>query len=249
MTNTNLFADDPGHPPEVDLSKNYLEELVGDGKKFKSPEELARGKYEADQFISRLQNELAGLRTELSTKQTLEQYIDKMSNSGTNNIPPPNEPNGNQGEPSSLKPEDIERLIAERLEKRDQERTQTQNLQYVKEQLSQSIGPDFSTKLKSIGQAIGMTEDDMTDMARNRPKALLALVTAQASSSAQPQTQGLFTPPTGTNLPSGTTPVDRTQRYYEDLRKKSPTEYWSPSVQNQLHKDAIRLGEKFFDVG
>ena len=36
----------------VDPNKNYLTELVGDGKKFKTQEELARGKYESDLYLS-----------------------------------------------------------------------------------------------------------------------------------------------------------------------------------------------------
>ena len=250
-TQNNLFADDQGTPPQADPAKNYLEELVGDGKKFKTAEELARGKAEADAFIERLKQEQEALRNELNTKLTLEQYIDKMSGTGITNTPPPNEPNGNQGENlQGLKPEDVERLIDQRVSAREAERIQNENLRTVKETLSQQLGPDFSTKLKSIGQNIGMSEQDMTDMARTRPKALLALVGASAPQSQAPAASPLFTPPTGvSSFRSEGQPVDRTQKYYDNLKKNSPSDYWSPATQNQLHKDAIRLGEKFFDVG
>lgn len=245
-----LFANDPGNTPQADPTKNYLEELVGEGKKFKTAEELARGKAEADAFIERLTKEQEALRNELNTKLTLEQYIDKMAGTGQSITPPPNEPNGNQGENiQGLKPEDVERIIDQRVSQREAERIQNENLRTVKETLSQQLGPDFSTKLKSIGQNIGMSEEDMTNMARTRPKALLALV------SQVPQTQSqspstLFTAPTGTSgFRNENQPVDRTQKYYNNLKKSNPSEYWSPSVQNQLHKDALRLGEKFFDVG
>lgn len=249
---TNLFAEDhSSNEPLADPAKNYLEELVGDGKKFKTAEELARGKAEADAFIERLKREQEALRNELNTKLTLEQYIDKMAGTGITNTPPPNEPNGNQGENlQGLKPEDVERLIDQRVSQREAERIQTENLRTVKEQLTQQFGPDFSTKLKSIGQDIGMSEQDMTDMARTRPKALLALVAAQGGQAQAATKNSLFTPPTGVNgFRSEGQPVDRTQRYYDNLKKNNPSEYWSPSIQNQLHKDAIRLGEKFFDVG
>lgn len=248
----NLFAEDLGNiDPPADPTKNYLEELVGDGKKFKTAEELARGKAEADAFIERLKKEQEALRNELNTKLTLEQYIDKMAATGTTNTQTPNEPNGNQGEHlQGLKPEDVERLIDQRVSQRETERIQNENLRTVKDTLSQQLGPDFTTKLKSIGQNIGMTEEDMTNMARTRPKALLALVGAQNS---QPQSQRqntLFTAPTGNQgFRSEGQPVDRTQKYYDNLKKSNPSEYWSPSIQNQLHKDAIRLGDKFFDVG
>lgn len=245
----NLFADDQGNQPQTDPQKNYLEELVGDGKKFKTPEELARGKAEADAFIEQLKAEQAALRNELNTKLSMEQYIDKMAGTGTSNTQTPNEPNGNQGENlQGLKPEDVERLIDQRVSAREAERIQAENLRTVKDTLSQQLGSDFTIKLKQIGQAVGMSEDDMTDMAKSRPKALIALVQAQAGSQ-QTQKQDLFSPPSGVNLPRGNTPVDRTQAYYDQLKARDPKEYWSPATQNQLHKDAIRLGERFFDTG
>ena len=245
-TPVNLFADDPSTPPQPDPNVNYLETLVGDGKKFKSVEDLAKGKAEADAFIERLTREQEQLRQELSTKLTMEQYIDKMA-APSPNTQTPNEPNGNQGENfQGLKPEDVERIIDQRVSAREAERIQTENLRTVKETLTQSLGPDFPNKLKSISQAIGMSEEDMTDMAKLRPKAFLALVQAQAP---QQQTQqGLFTPP-GSQQPQGFKPSssDRTHSYYENLRKTNPTEYWTPRVQNQMHQEALRLGEKFFD--
>lgn len=246
----NLFADDQNsNQPPVDPQKNYLEDLVGDGKKFKSPEELARGKYEADQFINQLQSELAGLRQDLNTKLTLEQYIDKMA-APAQTAQTPNEPNGNTGENiQGLKPEDVERLIDQRVSARETERIQNENLRTVRDTLSSTLGSDFPNKLKSIGEQIGMSPEDMNDMAKLRPKALLALVQANQGTQTQTQQapQGLFTPPAGQQ--SGFKPVnpERTMSYYENLRKTDLKTYWLPSTQNQLHADALRLGERFFD--
>jgi hypothetical protein len=249
VTTSNLFTGDPGAvTPPVDTNKNYFEELVGEGKKFKTPEELARGKAEADAFIEQLKAEQAKLREDLNTKLTLEQYIDKMAATGQNPNPPPNEPNGNQGENlQGLKPEDVERLIDQRVSAREAERIQTENLRTVKETLSQTLGPDFPTKLKSISQSIGMSEDDMNDMARLRPKALLALVQAQNPGQTQVQFPGPFTPPTSVNRPQTSVTGDRTKKFYDDLKAKDPKAYWTPKIQNQIHQDALRLGEKFFD--
>lgn len=251
MTTDNLFVGDPdNNTPPVDTAKNYFEELVGDGKKFKTPEELARGKAEADAFIEQLKAEQAKLRNELNTKLTLEQYIDKMAGTGQNQTPPPNEPNGNQGENlQSLKPEDVERLIDQRVSAREAERIQTENLRTVKETLSKTLGPEFPNKLKSIGQAIGMSEEDMNDMAKLRPKALLSLVQAQSTGTTQqqPQAPGLFVPPGNSVSRPAVVTADRTKSFYDNLKRTDPKTYWAPKTQNQLHQDALRLGEKFFD--
>jgi len=47
-------------------SKTSLEELVGEGKKFKTVEDLAKGKLEADSFIAQLEGELKGVKGDLT---------------------------------------------------------------------------------------------------------------------------------------------------------------------------------------
>src|SRR6266700_391496 len=72
--------------PNVDPDKDYFKELVGEGKKFKSPEDLARGKFESDQFIEILkkrQDEMRAdylkLREDNTAKAKLEDLIDQLS--------------------------------------------------------------------------------------------------------------------------------------------------------------------------
>ncbi len=229
-------------PPE-----KFFETLVGEGKKFSDPEQLARGKWESDKFIEKLQEELSGMRQELNTKLTLEQYIDRMADSqNRNSPPPPNEPNSNGGNEDlqGLKPEDVNRLIEQRISERETERIQAENLRTVKDTLTQSLGPEFATKLKSIAQDLGMTEEDMTNMAKTKPKALIALVGVQGTKN---PSQELFTPPSGQRTQINQSTPDRTFKYYENIRKTDPKTYWTPSVQNQMMKDASRLMEKFYD--
>jgi hypothetical protein len=45
----NLLEEDDLQPPQLDETKKYYEELVGEGRKFKDPEALARSKFEASE--------------------------------------------------------------------------------------------------------------------------------------------------------------------------------------------------------
>ena len=233
--------------PTLDPNRNYLEDLVGDGKKFKSPEDLARGKYEADLFIERLKKEAEGLRSELNTKSTLEQYIDKMAKTGAQNTSS-SQTSTNGGEPGNeaakgLSQDDVRKAIREEIEAEHLQRIQANNLLEVKTELQRAFGNDYVNKLRDTAQALGVTEDYLTRMARETPKALLKLV-----GGAEQKTQsGLFTPPP-TQMQTGFTPQsnDRDFAYYEKIRKTNASEYWTPKVQNQMHQDAQRLGEKFF---
>lgn len=239
--------------PQIDPNKNWLEELVGDGKKFKDPNELARGKAEADAFIARLTREQEELRRELNTRLTLEQYLDKMGNGVNQNNgrsdPPPNEPNGDGSNTTALKPEDIEALIEKKVSERERQRIQSQNLAEAKQKLVEAFGNDYPSKLREVSTSLGLTEDHLNKMASESPKAFLKLVGAD-NPAQKPQTpNSLFVPPTSqtTARPNNGLSGERTKKYYDEIKKRDPKAYWSPATQNQLHKDALRLGRDFFD--
>ena len=240
---------------------NYVELLVGEGKKFKPLDDkdqllnvLAKSKVKADEFIANLTREQEELRKELNTRLTLEQYLDRISD-GSNkgeNRPNPNEQNGFDEEDlpkQSLKAEDIEALIEKKVSERERQRIQAQNIAEVTNTLKQAFGNDYISKLKEASDTLGMTQEDFDQMAATRPKAFLKLIGADTPANRQVQQNTLFTPPsnqrsTGSFAPSG----ERTKTFYDQLKTKDPKGYWSPKVQNQMMNDAIKLGEKFFDT-
>jgi len=82
----NLMADQPDTIDTIDPSKNYLAELVGEGKKFKTQEDLARGKAESDAYIKilekrsdELRNDYLKLRDDYSSRAKLEEVVDQLT--------------------------------------------------------------------------------------------------------------------------------------------------------------------------
>jgi hypothetical protein len=72
----------------VDPNVNYLEELVGEGKKFKSVDDLARGKYEADQYINtviqqkdQLLQDYNRLKADYEATASLKEIADRIASS------------------------------------------------------------------------------------------------------------------------------------------------------------------------
>ena len=254
---TNLFNTDGNSPtPTVDPSKKYFDELVGENGKFKTPEDLARAKVESDRFIEQLKAEAAGLRQELNTRLTLEQMMDKISaprNETPDPIPGSNQsPSNGEGGAKALNPEDLDRIIEQRLQEAEKRRMQEVNLNQVREVLTEKFGPDFATHLKQTAANLGIGEDFLNNLAKEQPKAFLKLIDSEAPKQAAPASTGLFTPPKGQSIPSNSgsfAPTgERKQSYYDDIKRRDPSLYWSPKVQNQMHQDAIRLGETFFDT-
>src|SRR5678815_2601198 len=87
MADNLLDQTNDNQPEQIDPNKDYLTELVGEGKKFKSPQELARGKYEADQYVRTLERQKDELRSdylklkdEQAARAKLEDLIDQWSN-------------------------------------------------------------------------------------------------------------------------------------------------------------------------
>ena len=56
--------------------ENPLETLVGEGKKFKDADALARAAIEKDRFILQLQAENAQMRTSLKGEQKIDEFLD-----------------------------------------------------------------------------------------------------------------------------------------------------------------------------
>lgn len=253
-----LFDEQTNALNNANTNVNPLEELVGEGKKFKTPEDLARGKLEADAFIKRLEGELQGLRNELNTRQTLEQLMDKMAANGGSNADSSNQLTSNQTSNNgdgtkSFTEDDVMRIVESKLSEAEKIRVQNNNLSLVRNALTERYGNDFVSKLKESAQHLGVDETFLQEMAKNQPKAFLKLIASEEASGGSPTNStnnSLFiTPPNGQNLRSDFKPsAGRTKSYYDQLKAKSASEYWSPAVQNQMHKDALSLGEKFFDT-
>ena len=125
---------------QVDENKDYLAELVGDGKKFKDNQALARGKHEADLTVEAMKTRLDELRSDYqklhedrqqgATLQELKDLIQSQKQSDGNSTLNANDLNVPQ-----FKPEDIEKLVQDTIDKRDSARKEQDNLNYVLQRL------------------------------------------------------------------------------------------------------------------
>ena len=98
-----------------DSTKDYLKELVGEGKKFKTVEDLAKGKAESDAFISSVTRENKELRDsykkaieEVNSRTRLEDLVTKLSTMAADTSKDDSEerPNDTKNE-SVINPDDV----------------------------------------------------------------------------------------------------------------------------------------------
>lgn len=245
--------DESFNKTEIDPNKNYLEELVGEGKKFKSPEELARGKAESDAFIRSLLNEIKEVKQELSKRMTVEDLYGRLKNGAQDNVS--NDQNnqndrGNHVEPNSnLNLEEIKKALKEELARDQQEVQRQRNLAEAQEQLKQTFGANASVILNQKASELGVSLEYMKNMAMDSPKAFLALV----GNAPKGSKDDFFAPPQnrvnniGIQNPNNSFGTHKPRSYYEKLKATNPKEYFSPKTSVQMHKDAVALGQAFFD--
>lgn len=107
---------------EVTIPDNvdYVNELVGEGKKFKTVEDLAKGKYHSDVTIETFKRQIDDLKKELNTRTSLDSFLDKMKQGGTPLTQQPIDPAPQGGNPSApLDDSSLEAKLAEILSRRE----------------------------------------------------------------------------------------------------------------------------------
>jgi hypothetical protein len=235
---------------ETTENHSALETLVGEGKKFKTAEDLAKGKVEADAFILTLQNQIKELSDELGIanisaerRTALENLMSTLTN--TTKTPgetkPGNQPQdpGNQP-PKTLSHDDVVKL----LEERELNKAAERNKAHAKAQLSKIYGEKTDEVIAKKASELGITVAELEGLAAKSPQLFLNAVGANArDNSTRPMATHSSAIVTGTV--EGTDPQMRNKAYYDGLRSKMGALKFvnDRDLQIQRHKDMIALGD------
>lgn len=246
---------------QADPSKDYLSELVGEDKKFKTPADLARGKYEADQFIARLEREQAELREELNRRLTAEDLLKKLEErnnpqqQGNVSTPDPTTSQGEQqsqqtangGSSSQLTEEEIQKLLDSRLTQREKEQRAERNVQTAIAEMQSAWGENARVELHRKANQLGISPEQLEGYARQNPNVFLTLVGLKKE---EPQRTVNNPVPPQTSTNSGadnfTGNTTKNYAYYQKIRQTDRKKYLSKEIQNEMHREAIKQGEAFY---
>jgi len=250
--NDNLLDQNSGDNETIDTNKNYLQELVGEGKKFKSPEELARGKAESDLYIKHLERgrdelreDYLKLREESVARQKLEELIGQLESKTQQPTPSADtqKPDGNIQPQYDSKA--IESLVSSKIQEHELTRKQEQNFNAVRAKLQERFGTNYQASLKTQIDSLGLTEDFINDLARKHPTVLFKTLGIDAPV----QRENFQSPPRSDQSSNSFSPQTnkRTWNYYQNLKNTSPKVYWDPKTQVQMMHDSVQLGDEFKD--
>lgn len=251
MTNTELFNDpvlaavaDP-----IDPNKDYLSELVGEGKKYKDVAALARSRVEADRHIKRLETEQNALRTDMTSRLSLEELVTKLSSFKAPD-PAPTSGEDHSSEPSknALTAEDLARLIDERVQSLSETERAKSNMNLVKDTLKKEWGSDYVDKMKSKAQELGVGENFLNDLAMRQPNAFLKLMDVTGKGKPDTVVPNTSAPVRGSQMTTNTTQVDpnfKGKSYYDKMRRETPAKFWDHRTQLEMNQVAMTDPEKF----
>lgn len=236
----------------IDPQKNYRDELVGEGKKFKTDEDLARGKYESDAYINTLtkkldevQADMLRIKQESDARASLEDLVTQMKT--------PKEPAVNTITPSVLdgntkpylsNPDEVKHIASSTYNEMKLREQEDNNLDLIVGKLKERYGDNYTSQLKTQATSLGLSDQEVEAMARRTPNVLikaLGLDARQGEGFQAPPRSGTRTDQFSPNVPK------RTWAYYQNLKKTNSTLYWDPKTTVQMHKDAEALGTAFED--
>lgn len=216
--------------------------------KDKPHDELLAAKAEADLYIETmkarfddLSRDYLELKEQQKTGAQLKDLLDRLDNPRQPNTDVNPDTNGNQVQPG-IKPEDIERLVNDKLTAHQQAQRQNENLREMQAKLRDTFGDDYQGHYKQRLDSLGLTPEFADELAKNHPTVFVKTFGLEPQQA--PQTHQL---PRNVQRPSTFAPKTqkRDWNYYQQLKKDNPRMYLDPKIAVQMHNDMMELGSDF----
>lgn len=241
-----LFSEIDLTDDQDDQIDNSLDTIVGPNGKFKSIEDLARAKLEADRFIERLKAENADFRLKVGSASTLDSVMEQVKQMVTSQKEP--EQLNHQLENQSLANIDdskLKTLVADMLKQTAFEQKVQANRDAVQNALVAAWGTEATVQLNKKSRELGIPLVHLKSIADENPNAFLKLVGAGSVSNAATAVPQSSVNTVNTQIAaSGAKP----KSYYDKLKMQDPKTYFARATQASMMKDAMKLRDSFFDA-
>ena len=236
-------ATDAVVPPVTDAA---LATLVGEGRKFASVEDLAKGKIQSDSHIESLEDENKTLRDEIATRKNAADLVAELRTQSNNGQQPPT-PQGEQTS-SQLSADDVAALVKQTLETTQTESYAASNLTTVEARLVQEFGEtDKQAKVAAKAVELGVGIDFLLSIAKTSPTAFYETMGMNSRQIAPTPSMTTGGDVNNTHIkPQGAPPAEGTQAYYRGLRRTDRKKYYASDTQIKMITDRQRLGEGFY---
>ena len=234
---------------QTQTKESFIDHLVGDGKKFRDIEALAKGKLEADKHISEITKTLDELRAELAKQDYAKSLLEQMSKGSETGAeqPTPVTTSSSNTENTTQSASDFEALVEKVITAKEKSKTASQNISVVGEEMQKQFGDKTADYLKAKSLELNMSLDRLKEIAAESPTAFFQLIGVKKMN--EKVTSGTMT--TQSTIRSenfNSNSQDRDFNFYQKLRKENRSLYYSPKIQNTMVQDRERLGDRFYNT-
>lgn len=234
-----------------------LESLVGDGKKFKTVDDLAKGKMEADDYIKQLQAETAEFRKMLEQNterdQKLDQIFERMSTM-TDQRTPASSPSQHTTDPTSNKAdekkdlftsqEELDQYVTRLIEGRETASKASSNLSEVQQKLEEKFKDKSAEFVQKRANELNITVGEMKALAEKSPSAFYRMMDMDSEkSSSLTFAENISSPEMSSKTNEGT--LRNRDWWNNQRREKGSRWFFKPENQKLYFADASNLGSKF----
>ena len=221
-----------------DTTQGALATLVGEGRKYKTVEDLAKGYLNADEHIEVLKNDNAALKTDVAKGKTINEVLERIEQGRKQT-----------GDTTSvaqkaISAEDIERLVDARLTGRETARTRDANISKAEAALVAKFGEKAKTVYAQKADSPEKRKA-LNNLAAVDPESFTALfsTTTIVGNPADSSTKAGDT--LNVVSQSGRAADADCKEFYDVMRKKEPNKYYSQAIQLEMHKKLATDPSKF----
>jgi hypothetical protein len=254
MTQENTLFDQTktNESPQSEVQP-FLTELVGEGKKYKTPEDLAKSRIEADKHIARIERENAELRAKVESEENVVAQVDELREELRKlrgNSEAVLQPKARTEQ--ALTAAEISRIVETTVTERERSKTSAENIGRVQSEMIKRYGSFEKAQeaLATRAKELGLELDFLADMAGKSPSAFFNAVFGEKSTNKTGSTSSDLTkgsvPRSDISATDTTTQKPGTKAYYEQIRKTDPVRYRSKAVQAEIMK-AVTEGTYVLD--
>lgn len=238
---------DTNQTQETDTESSFLERFVGDGKKYKNVDELAKAYAHLEIHANQLKQEKKEVET---TVEVLKDMVEK------NKLAAGDEAHNKNDHVVEAKPtgndEDLDAKVSTIIAKEREKEKAERNLAQVDERLVELYGDTdkAKTEIQARAKELNVSVAWLIDTAKRSPEAFfvaMGLNNTQAPNAGKASVKSnVNTAALEKDNAQGTKIKPDTYAYYQKMRKENPDLYWSNKTQLEMHRKAQEKGEAFF---
>lgn len=225
----------------VFASEAVVEDLVGEGKKFKDVDALVKGKVEADAYIENLKREINELKNTVSNTSAVQTEVERLKEEMKSLREAGSQ--SRDGTRPALSESQVKALVENTISQSETTRIVNQNIREANDRLVQHFGTldKAQAAVKAKAMELGVSLDFLRDTAGKSPLAFMNTLGIFNSTGATQDIVIDNVVNTGVQLDTSGQLKPGTKAYFDKIRNENKSEYFSSDVQQQIWK-AVKAG-------